>query len=138
MVLLSPTPWGRIRLLKGLKMRGSISVAILTVLLLLSLPALAHDHEHPELNGWYQGLHSGKGACCDGSEAVHLADVDWESRDGHYRVRIADEWWDVPDWAVLDEPNRDGRTLVWTYNDWNNVTGKLTVKVRCFMPGTMT
>jgi hypothetical protein len=36
--------------------------------------------------------------------------------------------------AVLDEPNRDGRTLVWTYNDSNNVTGKLTIKVRCFMP----
>ena len=128
---------GHLRLLKGVKMRGSIIVAILTVLL-LALPALAHDHEHPELNGWYQGLHSGKGACCDGSEAVHLADVDWESRDGHYRVHIADEWWDVPDAAVLDEPNRDGRTLVWTYNDWNNVTGKFTIKVRCFMPGTMT
>jgi hypothetical protein len=117
-------------------MRGPVIAAMATAL--LALPALAHDHQHPELNSWYQGLHSGNGACCDGSEAVHLADVDWESDHGHYRVRINDEWHDVPDEAVLDGPNRDGRTLVWTYNSWNNVSGKLTLVIRCFMPGTMT
>ena len=31
--------------------------------------ALAHDHQHPELNGWYESLRSGKGPCCDGTDA---------------------------------------------------------------------
>jgi hypothetical protein len=104
----------------------------------------AHDHEHPELNGWYQSLESGKGPCCDGTDAVHLADPDWESHDGHYRVRLPKnpnitydlevngEWVDVPDEAVVKGPNRDGRALVWPmYRDGHP-------QARCFMPGSMT
>ena len=32
---------------------------------------------------------------------------------GHYRVRLEGEWYDVPDDAVITEPNRVGRTMVW-------------------------
>lgn len=92
----------------------------------------AHDHSRPGLDGWYQGLTSGKGLCCDGSDATHLADVDWESRDGRYRVRIEGEWHDVPPEAVLDGPNLDGRTLVWPIKGYGGLT------IRCFMPGAMT
>jgi len=42
-----------------------------------------------------------------------VADPDWESRDGHYRVRLYGEWIDVPDDALITEPNRLGRTMVW-------------------------
>ena len=37
-----------------------------------------------------QTLKSGKGPCCDGSDALHLSDIDWETTpDGqHYRVQI--------------------------------------------------
>lgn len=96
--------------------------------------AFAHDHNRPSLDGWYQGLRSPAGSsCCDGPavDAVHLADVDWESKDGRYRVRLDGQWVDVPPDAVLDGPNRDGRTLVWP--SWTD--GKRTV--RCFMPGAM-
>lgn len=113
------------------------NIRLLLVLLstLIVVPALAHDHEHPELNQWYQGLNSGMGACCDGSEAVHLADVDWESKDGHYRVKLDGDWYDVPDKAVLPGPNLDGRTLVWPWTIW--VGGKKMYGIRCFLPGTM-
>ena len=101
----------------------------------------AHDHEHLELNKWFDSLKSGKGPCCDGTDAVHVADPDWETKDGHYRVRIdvssekgkVDmEWLDVPDEAVITEPNRIGRAMVWP------IKGYLGVSIRCFMPGSMT
>jgi hypothetical protein len=101
----------------------------------------AHDHEHPELNKWFESLKSGKGLCCNGRDAVHVADPDWQTNNGHYRVRIdvssemgkVDmEWIDVPDEAVITDPNLSGHTLLWP------VRGYLGVTIRCFMPGTMT
>lgn len=112
---------------------GAVVFAILLCLLVATVsPAHGHDHNRPGLNGWYKGLNSGKGSCCDGSDVTHLADVDWESRDGRYRVRIEGEWHDVPPEAVLDGPNLDGRTLVWPIKGYGGLT------IRCFMPGAMT
>ncbi|GKQ52026.1 hypothetical protein BRSPCE3_28810 [Bradyrhizobium sp. Ce-3] len=91
----------------------------------------AHDHDHPELNGWYESLHSGKGPCCDGSDAQRVDDADWDTKDGHYRVRLEGEWVDVPDEAVVTGPNRAGRTMVWPYY----LNGH--PRPRCFMPGSM-
>ena len=79
--------------------------------------ARAHDHQHPELNSWYESLYSGKGPCCDGSDAKRVDDADWETKDGHYRVRLDGEWVDVPNEAVVDGPNRAGRTMVWHNGD---------------------
>lgn len=31
--------------------------------------ARAHDHQHAELNSWYESLQSGKGPWCEGSDA---------------------------------------------------------------------
>jgi len=47
-------------------------------------------------------------------------------------VRIDGAWLDVPDEAVITEPNRIGRTMVWP------IRGYLGVTIRCFMPGSMT
>jgi hypothetical protein len=38
----------------------------------------------------------------------------------------------VPDDAVITEPNRVGRTMVWP------IKGSLGISIRCFMPGSMT
>jgi hypothetical protein len=95
-------------------------------------PALAHDPSHPELNGWFDKLASGRGLCCSLTDGVTVADPDWESRDGRYRVRLYGEWIDVPDDAVITEPNRAGRTMVWP------ILFNGEISVRCFMPGSMT
>jgi hypothetical protein len=89
------------------------------------------------LKSWFEGLHSSKGPCCSDADGTALSDIDWEMKDGHYRVRIEDQWWDVPDDAVITEPNRSGRTMVWPvyYRELNKW---LRVEVRCFMPGSMT
>lgn len=116
---------------------GIVALIMILILLVGMRFAHAHDYARPELNFWYEHLSSkGGGICCDGKEATHLADVDWESRDGHYRVHVPDVdgnpvWVDVPDDHVIDAPNRDGRTLVWTYFQNGQPV------VRCFMPGAM-
>ncbi len=95
-------------------------------------PALAHDPSRPELNGWFDKLASGRGLGCSLTDGVTVADPDWESRNGHYRVRLLGEWIDVPDDAVITEPNRVGRTMVWPmlFED--------VISIQCFMPGSMT
>ncbi len=89
------------------------------------------------LKGWFESLQSGKGPCCSDADGRALSDIDWEARDGHYRVRIEGQWWDVPDEAVIKEPNRAGRTMVWPIY-YRATNPPLRVEIRCFMPGTMT
>jgi hypothetical protein len=84
------------------------------------------------LKQWFDSLKSGKGPCCSDADGTAVSDVDWESANGHYRVRLDGEWIDVPDEAVITEPNRVGRTMVWP------LRGYLGVSIRCFMPGSMT
>jgi hypothetical protein len=89
------------------------------------------------LKSWFESLHSSKGPCCSDADGTALSDVDWETKDGHYRVRIQGQWWDVPDEAVITEPNRIARTMVWPVYYWT-VGAPLRVDIRCFMPGSMT
>ncbi|MGJ4952066.1 hypothetical protein [Bradyrhizobium sp. HKCCYLS20291] len=89
------------------------------------------------LKGWFEKLRSRKGPCCSDADGTALSDIDWEMKDGRYRVRIEGLWWAVPEDAVVTEPNRAGRTMVWPvyYRELN--TG-LRIDIRCFMPGSMT
>ena len=84
------------------------------------------------LKQWFDSLKSGKGPCCSDADGTAVSDVDWESSNGHYRVRIEGEWVEVPDDAVITEPNRVGRTMVWPIRGYGGLT------IRCFMPGSMT
>jgi hypothetical protein len=91
------------------------------------------------LKSWFDSLRSGKGPCCSDADGTALSDVDWESHDGRYRVRIEGQWWDVPDEAVLKVPNRAGRTMVWPiYYRQDGSQFLLRVEIRCFIPGSMT
>jgi hypothetical protein len=84
-------------------------------------------NSNPEIKAWFDTLRSGKGPCCSDADGSAVSDVDWESGNGHYRVRIDGEWIDVPDEAVITEPNRVGRTMVWPIRGYGGVrreTGK--------------
>ena len=122
---------------KASRFRSSLACALL--LSALGAPSMhARDldgryaAQNPELHQWFEGLRSGKGPCCSDADGSAVSDVDWETAGGHYRVRIDGEWIPVPDEAVITEPNRIGRTMVWP------IKGYLGVSIRCFMPGSMT
>lgn len=120
-----------------------ILLALSIVWLLFNLATTRVEARDPDgryaaspLKGWFDSLASGKGPCCSDADGTALVDADWESRDGHYRVRIDGEWYDVPESAVLPGPNKDGRTIVWPlrgYMNKNNI-----MDIRCFIPGSMT
>lgn len=96
----------------------------------------AHDdgrYANSPLKAWFDSLRSKLGGpCCSNADGVALSDVDWDTKDGHYRVRLQGHWVDVPNDAVITEPNRAGHTVVWPYY----VQGR--PFIRCFLPGTMT
>jgi hypothetical protein len=114
----------------------SIVPGLIGLMALGSVAVEARDdgrYANSPLKGWFDSLRSkAGGACCSNADGMTLADVDWDTKDGHYRVRLEGEWIDVPDDAVVTEPNRAGRTMVWPYY----VNGH--PLIRCFLPGTMT
>lgn len=109
---------------------------IALALMLLTTSAFAHDHNRPDLDGWYGSLRSGRGPCCGGPtvDAVTLDGPDWDTKDGHFRVRLEGEWRDVPEEAVVNEPNKDGRALVWPIY-YRSFGAPVRIDIRCFMPG---
>jgi hypothetical protein len=110
----------------------------LVVLLAATSAHFAHARDpdgryaNSPLKQWFDSLRSAKGPCCSDADGSAVSDVDWESKDGHYRVRLEGEWVDVPDEAVISEPNRIGRTMVWP------IRGYMGLTIRCFLPGSMT
>jgi hypothetical protein len=107
------------------------------VMIAVAIPAglvLAHDdgrYATSPLKPWFDTLKSRKGLCCSNADGRAVSDPDWDSKDGHYRVRLGGEWIDVPDEAVINEPNRAGRTMVWP------IEGAMGTSIQCFLPGTM-
>jgi hypothetical protein len=120
--------------LQGLGLQG---LGLVVLLLIISAPLVhARDpdgrYANSPLKQWFDSLRSGKGPCCSDADGTAISDADWVSSAGHYRVRIEGEWVDVPEDAVITEPNRVGRTMVWPIRGYGGLT------IRCFMPGSMT
>jgi len=115
-------------------MFGVTRGALLITLIMLATPALGRDdgrYGNSPLKSWFESLESEFGQCCTNADGSIVTDPDWESDRGHYRVRIEGEWVTVPEGAVVKQPNRIGRTMVWKhYIDGHP-------RVRCFMPGSM-
>lgn len=117
----------------------TIGVAIVLFLLMSSSHARDLDGRYAgsPLKEWFDSLKSGKGPCCSDADGSAVSDADWESKDGRYRVRLEEQWWDVPDDAVITEPNRAGRTMVWPIY-YRSFGSTVRIEIRCFMPGSMT
>lgn len=108
---------------------------IVLAFLFLTMPVTARDldgrYAASPLKPWFDGLKSeGGGLCCSMSDGYVVEDPDWEAVGDHYRVKIENEWVDVPDENVIKEPNLSGKTMVWPYMTHPN-------KVRCFLPGSL-
>ena len=120
---------------------GLVFVIVVVVTgLALTLPAKARDngqYANSPNKAWFDKLASKKGLCCSFADGTAVEDADWRSQDGHYQIKLEDRWWDVPDDAVITEPNRVGRTMVWpiVYRDGEIIRN---IQIRCFMPGIMT
>lgn len=115
---------------------NSLTALACCVTTLVSSQLVARDDgrfANSPLKEWFDRLASKNGLCCAFADGVSVQDVDWDSQDGHYRVRIYGQWFVVPDAAVVAEPNRFGPAVVWPYNDRYGNT-----KIRCFMPGAGT
>jgi hypothetical protein len=124
-------------------LRGMPLISVVAAMALPMLPALGRDlegrYKDSALHDWFEHLASGKGLCCSYADGYVVTDADWETKDSHYRVRVPRAagskdiiWVDVPDEAVITEPNKAGRTMVWPLYGYEGVS------IRCFMPGSMT
>ena len=112
-----------------------LAAVALCVLLLVPNRVSARDDgryasENPELHKWFDKLASGKGLCCSFADGVSVQNVDWDTDNGRYRVRIQGQWVVVPEAALVTEPNRFGPAVVWPYQDSDGAT-----QIRCFLPG---
>jgi len=112
--------------------RATVAIGLVAVFSGTATARVDGRYAGSPLKGWFDTLKSGKGLCCSDADGFALSDPDWDSKDGHYRVRLDGEWIPVPDDAVITEPNRAGRTMVWP------IKGSLGTVIRCFLPGSMT
>jgi hypothetical protein len=117
-------------------------IGLIAAVTLLTLPARGRDLEgryaDSPLHEWFNHLASRKGLCCSFADGYAVEDADWMSENGRYRVRVPKAtgskdmiWIEVPDDAVIKEPNKAGRTMVWP------LYSGASVSIRCFMPGSM-
>ena len=115
----------------------TVAAVALCVIMFVADDASARDpdgrYANSPLKQWFDQLASGKGMCCSFADGFSVHDVDWDTQNGRYRVRLEGEWVIVPDEALVSEPNRFGPAVVWPYLDGSGAT-----QIRCFMPGAGT
>src|SRR5262245_35767120 len=82
--------------------------------LVLASVAYARDNGQytdvsPDIKRWVEGLTDGQGrGCCATADGFRPEEVEWDTAENSYRVRIDGKWFVVPDGAVIKEPNRIG------------------------------
>jgi hypothetical protein len=105
----------------------ALIVAIAGALATCSTRGHARDngrYANSQLKPWFDNLRSAKGFCCaeaDGRE------TEYDIRSTKYWVPVNGTWRQVPDDAVITEPNKFGRALLWLDQSQG---------IRCFIPGS--
>lgn len=105
--------------------------------LLAAMTGAASPRDHgqwaqvdPAIHEWVDKLHSPSGVwCCHLLDGELANDVEYDMDSGRYRVKLDGRWLDVPDDAVITEPNKFGRALVWVDRNGD------IPRIRCFLPG---
>jgi hypothetical protein len=116
-----------------------IFAIVVAFLIALALGAMARDldghyaQQDPAMHAWFDQLASGHGLCCSFADGRTIDEPDVDMDGSHYKVRIDGVWYVVPDDALITEPNRYGKAVVWPYVDSDGKT-----QIRCFMPGAGT
>jgi hypothetical protein len=104
--------------------------------------AYPHDLMRPDLNAWFKSLKNKVGQpCCDTGDGQH-AEAEWDMAKGGYKALLKHphrpnepgQWFDVPDSAVIDQPNLSGVAMVW-WHPLYNFRGEMIPVWRCFIPG---
>ena len=117
----------------------AVAVCLIALIFLIAGMNRAHSRDdgryaNSPLKPWFDSLKNKQSVpCCDTADGLRLEDVDWESTGKSYRVRINGQWYDVPDEAVLEQPNKLGPAVVWPTQ---TASGK--VQIRCFIAGAGT
>ena len=135
---------------------------------LASSAAVARDdgrYSNSPLKPWFDSLRDKNGQqCCADADGAIVKDVDWTAQDmqqcrrtpelsfsekagnyaGDYCVRYKNEWWLIPERAVIESPNRFGPAMIWPVcASKHYVSGAEACKdddssllfIRCFIPG---
>jgi hypothetical protein len=82
------------------------------------------------------GSHPARGYVVRSRTALLSAMLIGSRRTGITASASDGEWVDVPDDALITEPNRAGRTMVWPYKA-DRWTDHPHTEIRCFIPGSM-
>jgi|SRR5581483_1804380 len=137
----------------------AFAIACAVMVFFLSLPSHrvhARDldgryaQQDPQMHAWFDSLASKKGLCCSFADGVKVEDVDWDTQDGKYRVRLCvnppavntgdnwtkcgqKDWVVVPEAALITDHNKFGAAVVWPTAEF--IDGKYRTAIRCFIPG---
>lgn len=113
----------------------ALMAAVLFVLYLIVMAYPIHAQEQSD-SDWISNLRNPVNGmrCCDEADGET---VQTELGPNGYRVFVAGQWIDVPPTAVLHEPNRHGRPIVWWYRSVDYQTRAISIKIRCFLPGAL-
>ena len=84
---------------------------VVALLVGLSHSAFARDdgrYANDPLKHWFDNLTSSNGNCCSFADGLSIRDVDWDTKDGHYRVLLDGEWINVASTRQLSTKPRRG------------------------------
>ena len=88
---------------------ANLGIILCTALSLLPGLGFARDldgkYANAPLKQWFDSLASRRGPCCSVADGQSVEDVDWDMKDGKYRVRLDGQWIEVPPDALVTVPN---------------------------------